>query len=220
MANPAHHLPQNFLSPVFLNRRRVIIACTNCRKRKIRCLTAEETPENPCGRCIKRGLKCEYITVTDQREDSGSSGKKKSKKPSSGSESGSQRSSSSSPQTPPAAPFAAPRPERSYSAPNPVLDQHRPYGAQYANPSAGYAYQPQPSTSGYPAAAYQGQTGGYNAYAQSPAPMDFPGYFDPSRTLPPLPGMQSQFNNHPGYGGGGRGGGAAPPQQQYSNRAP
>ncbi|KAJ7176311.1 hypothetical protein C8R43DRAFT_943096 [Mycena crocata] len=46
--------------------KRVIIACTNCRKRKIRCLTSEQPPINPCERCAKKGLQCEYIPVPDQ----------------------------------------------------------------------------------------------------------------------------------------------------------
>ncbi|KAF7300883.1 C6 finger domain [Mycena kentingensis (nom. inval.)] len=54
---------------IFSTRRRVIIACTNCRKRKVRCLTAEDSPVHPCTRCVAKGLRCEYITVTDQRED-------------------------------------------------------------------------------------------------------------------------------------------------------
>ncbi|KAJ7921363.1 hypothetical protein B0H13DRAFT_1866742 [Mycena leptocephala] len=62
--------PTKLPPPLFLTRRRVIIACTNCRRRKIRCLTAEDPPSNPCDRCIKKGLKCEYITITNQREDS------------------------------------------------------------------------------------------------------------------------------------------------------
>ncbi|KAJ6452482.1 hypothetical protein C8R45DRAFT_1113037 [Mycena sanguinolenta] len=58
-----------FLSPIFLTRRRVIIACTHCRKRKIRCLTPEDPPQNPCDRCAKKGLKCEYVTIANQRDE-------------------------------------------------------------------------------------------------------------------------------------------------------
>ncbi|KAJ7744532.1 hypothetical protein DFH07DRAFT_26918 [Mycena maculata] len=44
-------------------RRRAMIACTNCRKRKIKCVTTEEPPRRPCARCTKRNLGCEYIAV-------------------------------------------------------------------------------------------------------------------------------------------------------------
>ncbi|KAJ7191313.1 hypothetical protein GGX14DRAFT_600757 [Mycena pura] len=56
------------LSPLFTKKRRVIIACTNCRKRKIRCLTAEDSPVLPCERCSEKGLKCEYLNVNDERD--------------------------------------------------------------------------------------------------------------------------------------------------------
>ncbi|KAF7318679.1 C6 finger domain [Mycena chlorophos] len=59
--------PSAELSALFTTRRRVIIACTNCRKRKIRCMTSEESPVNPCERCEEKGLRCEYVTITDQR---------------------------------------------------------------------------------------------------------------------------------------------------------
>ncbi|KAJ7768972.1 hypothetical protein B0H16DRAFT_1882110 [Mycena metata] len=155
-----------YVPPVFLNRRRVIIACTHCRKRKIRCLTAEETPEKPCGRCVKRGLQCEYITVTDQQGDSAPNKKGK----------GEQSSRRSSPsQSPPTtyAPFDTgkghgPRPERSYSNPIPV--GHPPY-PQPSNPAAGYAYHSSSSLGGY---------GGV------PSPMQLQGYMDSGHTLPPI----------------------------------
>ncbi|KAJ7055735.1 hypothetical protein C8F01DRAFT_445330 [Mycena amicta] len=60
--------PSPELSALFNKPRRVIIACTHCRKRKVRCLTKEESPVNPCQRCLENGLRCEYLTVTDQRE--------------------------------------------------------------------------------------------------------------------------------------------------------
>ncbi|KAJ7179904.1 hypothetical protein C8R43DRAFT_381464 [Mycena crocata] len=46
-------------------RRRAMIACTNCRKRKIKCVTTEEPPRNPCARCTKRALSCEYVAVDE-----------------------------------------------------------------------------------------------------------------------------------------------------------
>ncbi|KAJ3736473.1 hypothetical protein DFJ43DRAFT_621684 [Lentinula guzmanii] len=44
-------------------RRRAQIACRNCRKRKIKCVTNEEPPHNPCERCQRKGLVCEYVAV-------------------------------------------------------------------------------------------------------------------------------------------------------------
>ncbi|KAJ7095293.1 hypothetical protein B0H15DRAFT_104663 [Mycena belliarum] len=46
-------------------RRRAMIACTNCRRRKIKCITTEEPPKNPCARCTKRSLPCEYVAVEE-----------------------------------------------------------------------------------------------------------------------------------------------------------
>ncbi|KAJ7624566.1 hypothetical protein FB45DRAFT_1086359 [Roridomyces roridus] len=54
------------LSPV---RTRIVMACTHCRKRKIKCLTVGSSAEGPCERCTKRGLKCEFITVAGQRHE-------------------------------------------------------------------------------------------------------------------------------------------------------
>ncbi|KAJ7591160.1 hypothetical protein C8J56DRAFT_554595 [Mycena floridula] len=46
-------------------RRRAVIACRNCRKRKIKCETQENPPQHPCERCTRKKLQCEYITVAD-----------------------------------------------------------------------------------------------------------------------------------------------------------
>ncbi|KAF7341830.1 C6 finger domain [Mycena sanguinolenta] len=59
-----------FYPPAFQTRRRVCIACTMCRKRKIRCLTPEDPPINACHRCTKKGLHCEYIPIAMQRDQS------------------------------------------------------------------------------------------------------------------------------------------------------
>ncbi|KAF7366782.1 WD40 containing domain protein [Mycena sanguinolenta] len=45
--------------------RQAMITCTNCRRRKIKCVTTEEPPQHPCARCIKRGLVCEYVAVDE-----------------------------------------------------------------------------------------------------------------------------------------------------------
>ncbi|KAJ7638728.1 hypothetical protein FB45DRAFT_410263 [Roridomyces roridus] len=68
-----HHLPKplTMSDPAATNallmnrRRRAMIACTNCRKRKIKCVTTEEPPRRPCARCTKRSLCCEYVAVEE-----------------------------------------------------------------------------------------------------------------------------------------------------------
>ncbi|KAJ6541066.1 hypothetical protein DFH09DRAFT_1175059 [Mycena vulgaris] len=57
-------------APYALKRRRTIIACSHCRKRKIRCITTEQPPKNPCARCTKRNLACEYVAAPDQELNS------------------------------------------------------------------------------------------------------------------------------------------------------
>ncbi|KAJ6562716.1 hypothetical protein DFH09DRAFT_1478702 [Mycena vulgaris] len=52
-------------APFAIKRRRTILACSNCRKRKIRCITTEQPPNNPCARCTKRNIECEYVATTD-----------------------------------------------------------------------------------------------------------------------------------------------------------
>ncbi|KAF7351704.1 C6 finger domain [Mycena sanguinolenta] len=55
-------------APFAQQRRRTIMACVNCRKRKMRCITTEQPPKNPCARCTKKGLPCEYVAA-DNDED-------------------------------------------------------------------------------------------------------------------------------------------------------
>ncbi|KAJ7766298.1 hypothetical protein DFH07DRAFT_1058671 [Mycena maculata] len=63
MANPNQPRQiQPHPAPFALMRRRTIIACSNCRKRKARCITTEQPPKNPCARCVKRGVVCEYVS--------------------------------------------------------------------------------------------------------------------------------------------------------------
>ncbi|CAK5271663.1 unnamed protein product, partial [Mycena citricolor] len=57
----------NYPPPVFaLARRRTPMACTNCRKRKIKCLVKEDQPLKTCERCTKRKLHCEYRPVLEE----------------------------------------------------------------------------------------------------------------------------------------------------------
>ncbi|KAJ6537278.1 hypothetical protein DFH09DRAFT_1283651 [Mycena vulgaris] len=60
-----HHSPPESNLVLFTRRRRVYIACSNCRRRKIRCITNEESPEMPCERCARRGFTCEYRAVCE-----------------------------------------------------------------------------------------------------------------------------------------------------------
>ncbi|KAJ7663568.1 hypothetical protein B0H17DRAFT_1143977 [Mycena rosella] len=57
-------------SKLFTKRRRAYVACTTCRKRKIRCVTVSDADYEPCTRCAQKGLKCEYATVSEYEEDS------------------------------------------------------------------------------------------------------------------------------------------------------
>ncbi|KAF5393706.1 hypothetical protein D9757_000110 [Collybiopsis confluens] len=61
-SNPSSFLDSTSNSPA-TRRRRAQIACKNCRKRKIKCVTNEEPPHNPCERCRRKGLTCEYVAV-------------------------------------------------------------------------------------------------------------------------------------------------------------
>ncbi|KAJ6562243.1 hypothetical protein B0H19DRAFT_1259817 [Mycena capillaripes] len=53
--------------PAPYKRTRVFLACLNCRRRKIKCLT-EDSEQNPCERCVRKGLVCEYRPVADDQE--------------------------------------------------------------------------------------------------------------------------------------------------------
>ncbi|KAJ7636262.1 hypothetical protein FB45DRAFT_906235 [Roridomyces roridus] len=45
------------------------IACTNCRRRKVRCTIAPMSPpESPCEQCTKRNLRCKYLTVSQEQD--------------------------------------------------------------------------------------------------------------------------------------------------------
>ncbi|KAJ7359156.1 hypothetical protein DFH08DRAFT_404661 [Mycena albidolilacea] len=46
------------------------IACKNCRKRKLKCITTEKHPRLPCERCVKENVTCEYAAVSNDEESS------------------------------------------------------------------------------------------------------------------------------------------------------
>ncbi|KAJ6535542.1 hypothetical protein B0H19DRAFT_1080014 [Mycena capillaripes] len=54
-------------------RTRVFLACLNCRKRKIKCLTVD-SEQKPCGRRVRKRLLCEYRTIAEDQEQSASAG--------------------------------------------------------------------------------------------------------------------------------------------------
>ncbi|CAK5282618.1 unnamed protein product [Mycena citricolor] len=48
---------------------RSMIACTECRRRRVKCVTNEIPPVTPCARCVKRQLACEYVATQDGAEE-------------------------------------------------------------------------------------------------------------------------------------------------------
>ncbi|KAJ7485961.1 hypothetical protein FB451DRAFT_1231521 [Mycena latifolia] len=54
-------------------RKRTSIACSSCRKRKIKCMPSSNDPHDPCARCLRRGFRCEYVTVSEQQQDASES---------------------------------------------------------------------------------------------------------------------------------------------------
>ncbi|KAJ7493909.1 hypothetical protein FB451DRAFT_1360565 [Mycena latifolia] len=59
-------------SPLRIKQRRAAMACTNCRRRKVRCLTTEWFPTQPCERCRRKRLTCEYLRVAEEEQHSNS----------------------------------------------------------------------------------------------------------------------------------------------------
>ncbi|KAJ7622032.1 hypothetical protein FB45DRAFT_1061677 [Roridomyces roridus] len=53
-----------------LQRKRIFVACTHCRKRKAKCInqSTEDFPEIPCEHCVRKGLQCGYICVGAERQ--------------------------------------------------------------------------------------------------------------------------------------------------------
>ncbi|KAJ7765340.1 hypothetical protein B0H16DRAFT_1687477 [Mycena metata] len=62
MSNPSP--PQIFV----LRRKRADRACKNCRKRKVRCIPSDDSAQDICARCLKKGLVCEYTPVTAEED--------------------------------------------------------------------------------------------------------------------------------------------------------
>ncbi|KAJ6448643.1 hypothetical protein C8R45DRAFT_1115154 [Mycena sanguinolenta] len=64
-SNPAAHTSQN-IKPFIVRRRRTTMACVNSRMRKMRCITTEQPPKNPCDRCGKKG---QYVSIDTHHDD-------------------------------------------------------------------------------------------------------------------------------------------------------
>ncbi|KAJ7627942.1 hypothetical protein DFH06DRAFT_1338773 [Mycena polygramma] len=154
-------------------RTRVFLACLNCRKRKIKCLT-EDSEQKPCERCVRKGLLCEYRPVADEGD------------PSAGIPSGAARPSAGQPISPPGvAPghyFGAgnPRPPQGGNAHYPATSQgwgstpnDFSQGGQRVPPGSRPLYTPPQGYNTYgsmPANPYGGpapppQSGGSSAYS-------------------------------------------------------
>ncbi|KAJ6514255.1 hypothetical protein C8R47DRAFT_569313 [Mycena vitilis] len=46
-----------------LRSKRTNLACSNCRRRKIKCVPRNDSTQEPCERCSKRGLTCEFVAI-------------------------------------------------------------------------------------------------------------------------------------------------------------
>ncbi|KAJ7753901.1 hypothetical protein DFH07DRAFT_773913 [Mycena maculata] len=63
-----HSPPENseLLSASSSQKKRVNLACVQCRKLKVKCIRTETHPLPSCQRCKKRGLRCEYVSTSEQ----------------------------------------------------------------------------------------------------------------------------------------------------------
>ncbi|KAJ7099851.1 hypothetical protein C8R43DRAFT_1244276 [Mycena crocata] len=150
-------------------RRRVFIACLNCRKRKIKCMT-DDTEQQPCDRCIRKGLLCEYLAVGD--EDSTSA-----RDPPPGRSSAGQSPSSSSY---PAGsyPVSSTNSNGAYGThppPHAIHPQYAPSQPQepHSNHSA-HQYQGHRTPAPYPVPSSQYNNGPSNTYGREQPPMHSP----------------------------------------------
>ncbi|KAJ7617270.1 hypothetical protein FB45DRAFT_1034562 [Roridomyces roridus] len=65
---PASYSQNPNAAPQATKKRRTIIACLTCRKRKLRCITFEQPPNSPCERCARKNIHCEYVSVSDEQD--------------------------------------------------------------------------------------------------------------------------------------------------------
>ncbi|KAJ7458498.1 hypothetical protein FB451DRAFT_1182692 [Mycena latifolia] len=66
------HIPPNRGVDSSTPRLRASVACVRCRKRKIKCISSEGSPDRPCERCARRGFVCKYLSVGEERAQSSS----------------------------------------------------------------------------------------------------------------------------------------------------
>ncbi|KAJ7342985.1 hypothetical protein DFH08DRAFT_237738 [Mycena albidolilacea] len=65
----SRHDPLNLTPESSKRQRRTNVACSHCRRRKIKCVTSNIFSCTPCARCTKMGLSCAYISVEAQGAD-------------------------------------------------------------------------------------------------------------------------------------------------------
>ncbi|KAJ7456128.1 hypothetical protein FB451DRAFT_1277046 [Mycena latifolia] len=141
----------------FTQPRRIYIACVNCRARKVKCISPEDG--QPCARCTKKRIECEYLAVPEEQARSSSTapgGQRSGKHP--------PRPSASTPQMPPAWAQAPP----GYGGSNRGNPQHSGQGYYPQNASQYHAVPggPPPMTQPdrYPAQPQYPAAGGHHAY--------------------------------------------------------
>ncbi|KAF7368371.1 C6 finger domain [Mycena venus] len=202
-------------APFALQRRRTLMACSNCRRRKMRCITTEQPPTNPCARCTKKGLPCEYVAVDQDDEPAMSQSPElgSSALPESGGHS--RRPSMQGPAWA-AQPSAstnnssrgfgsAPPPPLPYTGPPPPNRRPRYAGSsQYPDLSLSGSGQPTPSAPYYPSQASNPMANqGYNnpqaaqPYPYMANPAQQPGMYPPGNN-----GYPQNYGQMPYYGGG------------------
>ncbi|KAJ7662555.1 hypothetical protein DFH06DRAFT_1324921 [Mycena polygramma] len=145
-------------APFALQRRRTLLACTNCRRRKMRCITTEQPPKNPCARCTKKGLTCEYVAA-DQDEYSPELPTSSLPQPATRSGHGASNPTRTNQPMPPPSNFSlglGPAPPLPYTGPPPPFQRPRYSGTQYPDLSLQGSDQQNPSSQHYSAQATQG----------------------------------------------------------------
>ncbi|KAJ6540577.1 hypothetical protein B0H19DRAFT_1269141 [Mycena capillaripes] len=167
-------------------RRRIV--CLNCREKNIACEVTSQPPSTPCARCTRKGLVCQYITVSATPKSTPTPTPRPAPSPSA--------YYNAAPAPAPSLPCTAPPPMHSrprYSAgayPDLSLPKPGP-----VTPRAGHAQLPTGSTAyGYA----QPQPQGY-AYAPSPAAPAYPTtpYTSSNHSHGPGYAYQGQHNNYP-----------------------
>ncbi|KAJ7110824.1 hypothetical protein C8R43DRAFT_1159992 [Mycena crocata] len=53
-----------------MKRRRAFVACVECRKRKIKCVTLSDDDDRPCTRCALKNIQCEFQPISEHDSSS------------------------------------------------------------------------------------------------------------------------------------------------------